>query len=276
MARPPRELTPERSIRHLFGAEMRRYREAAGMSLERLAEIVRSSRSNLSRIETAEQMIPPELPAQLDAAFNTDGHFQRLYPLARREAHPDKYRRRMELEERACVISYYAGQIVPGLLQTEEYARALLRVGDPTATQDELEAKVAARIGRQRLLTADPRPHLTAVLDESALCRPVGGAGVMATQLELLAASVDTSHCLIQVLPYGHGEHALMGGMLSILELRDGTSVAYEESIRNGHLLETDVDVASYRRAYDRVRAYALSPTDSAALMHDVRRRLSQ
>ncbi len=109
-------------------------RDGANMSLERLGVIVRYSKSALSRVETAEQMIPPDLPDKLDAAFATGGIFGTLYILACKEVHPDKYRRRMELERRARTIDEYAGQIVPGLVQTEDYARALFRVSNPTAT----------------------------------------------------------------------------------------------------------------------------------------------
>ncbi|MGK7232360.1 helix-turn-helix domain-containing protein [Streptomyces hygroscopicus] len=270
-----RELTPDRSARHLFGAELRRHRERAGMSLARLAEVVPSSRSHLARIEVAEYMIPPELPAHLDAAFGTDGLFGKLYALARREVHPDKYRRRMDLETRARTIACYAGQLVPGLLQTEDYARALFRVSNPKATMDEIEEKVAARMSRQALLRATPSPHLSVILDEASLRRPVGGADVMRAQLTRLTGLVDTPDSVIQVLPYEHGEHPLMGGTLDLLRLDDGTEVAYEESIDTGQLLEDTETVIARFRAYDLLRAYALSPTQTAAFIRSVMEELT-
>ncbi|MCQ8191038.1 helix-turn-helix domain-containing protein [Streptomyces rugosispiralis] len=275
MAARQRELTPDRSARHLFGAELRGHRERAGMSLARLAEVVPSSRSHLARIEVAEYMIPPELPAHLDAAFGTDGLFGKLYALARREVHPDKYRRRMELETRARAIACYAGQLVPGLLQTEDYARALFRVSNPKATVNEIEEKVAARMGRQALLRATPSPHLSVILDEASLRRPVGGAGVMRAQLARLMGLVDTPDSVIQVLPYEHGEHPLMGGTLDLLRLDDGTEVAYEESIDTGQLLEDTETVMARIQAYDLLRAYALSPTQTAAFIRSVMEELT-
>lgn len=272
MAARKRELTPERSVRHLFGAELRGHREEAGMSLEQLAEVVNSSRSHLGRIELAEYMIPPELPAQLDAAFGTDGIFVKLYALARHEVHPDKYRRFMELEARAQSIGHYAGQLVPGMLQTEEYARALFRVSNPEATAEEIEEKVAARMSRQALLRTTSAPHLSVVMDEACVRRPVGGPVVMRAQLARLAELVDTPHTVIQLLPYEHGEHALMGGggALYLLTLDDGSSVAYEEGIATGLLIEDRERVVRRSRSYDLLRAYALSPTQTAAFIHSV------
>lgn len=271
-----RELTPDRSARHLFGAEMRGRRTAAGMSLERLAGVVLVSRSHLARIEVAEYMIPPELPAQLDAAFQTDGLFGKLYGLARHEVHPDKYRRRMELETRARAIECYAGQLVPGLVQTEGYARALFRVSNPRATADEIDQKVAVRLGRQTLLESDPAPHLSVILDEATIRRPIGGAAVMREQLARLADLVDTPTSTVQVLPFEHGEHALLGGTLDLLTLDDGTVVAYEESISTGQLLEDTERVTHRSRSYDLLSAYALSPTRTATFIRSVMEALPQ
>ncbi|MFI5758254.1 Scr1 family TA system antitoxin-like transcriptional regulator [Streptomyces sp. NPDC051569] len=267
MARPARELTPDLSARHLFGAKMRSFREKAGLTLEGLAGVVLVSKSHLSRIETAEYMPPRELPAQLDVAFGTDGIFEELYGLARKEIHPDKYRRRMELEARARVIDHYAGQIVPGLVQTEEYARALFRVSNPKAASDEIEQKVMARLSRQALLVGACAPDLSMILDEAVIRRSVGGPTVMRAQLARLAELVDTPTSTVQILPFEHGEHALLGGMLTLMTLDDKSSVAYEESMTTGTLLEEPERVRTLRRAYDLMRAYALSPRETAAFI---------
>nr|WSZ97695.1 helix-turn-helix domain-containing protein [Streptomyces sp. NBC_00857] len=267
MARPARELTPYLSARHLFGAKMRGFREKAGLTLDGLAGVVLVSKSHLSRIEAAEYMPPRELPAQLDVAFGTDGIFEELYGLACNEIHPDQYRRRMELELRARVIDEYAGQIVTGLLQTEEYARALFRVSNPRATPDEIEKLVVARMSRQALLTASPAPDLSVILDEAVIRRSIGGPVVMRNQLARLCEFVDTPTTTIQLLPFAHGEHALLGGTLTLMTLNDKSCVAYEESIDTGTLLEDPARVRTRRRAYDRMKAYALSPRDTAAFI---------
>ncbi|MES4902374.1 MULTISPECIES: helix-turn-helix transcriptional regulator [unclassified Streptomyces] len=263
----PRALTPDRSARHLFGSEMRRLREAAGMSLEALARVTSFSKSSLARFETAESMIPPELPSILDAAFGTDGIFEKLYALARKEIHPDQFRRRMELEARARIIREYACQIVPGLVQTEGYARAQFEKHNPKATPNEIDELWSARASRQVLLQADPAPDLFYILDEAVIRRHFGGPAVMRAQLARLIDLTETPTTVVQVLPFEHGGHALVGGTLTLMTLDSGSQVAYEESITTGTLLEGNEAVAFLQRSYDLLTAHALSPGDSAALI---------
>ncbi|MFF3555679.1 helix-turn-helix domain-containing protein [Streptomyces tsukubensis] len=266
----PRELTPDRSARHLFGAKMRAYRERAVMSLEALSDVVNVSRSHLSRIETAEVMPPPSLPAALDAAFGTDGIFEELYRLASKEIHPDQFRRLMELEARATVIEEYASQIVPGLVQTEDYIRAQFMLSNPKAAPAEIEELVTARLTRQALLRDATGPDHWIVIDEAALRRGFGGTAVMRAQLARLAELTLTPTTVLQVLPFEHGGHALVGGSLMLLTMAGGVQVAYEESISTGSLLEDLALVAERHRAYDLLRACALSPNDSAAFIRSV------
>ncbi|MCE7080427.1 helix-turn-helix transcriptional regulator [Streptomyces sp. ST2-7A] len=265
----PRELTPDRSSRHLFGAKMRAHRERAGLSLEALSEVVNISRSHLSRIETADSMPPPDLAARLDAAFGTDGIFEELYRLASKEIHPDQFQRRMDLESRAQVIGEYSGQIVPGLMQTPEYARAQFREANPWASEDRIEELVTARLSHQALLesTAAALKDYSAVLDEAVLRRGFGSPVEMRAQLSRLLKLTLTQRTMVQVLPFSYGGHALVGGSLTLMTLGDGRRVAYEESITTGTLMEDLESVTDRERAYDLLRVSALSPRDSAAFI---------
>ncbi|MYV51204.1 helix-turn-helix transcriptional regulator [Streptomyces sp. SID3212] len=267
MAPRARELTPDRSARHLFGSEMRRLREQAGMSLESLAGVVRYAKSSLARYETADAMIPPDLAERLDAAFGTDGLFVKLYGLARNEFHPDQFRRLMELERRARLLQEYSGQLVPGLLQTEGYARALFEVHYPRATEDEINELVAARMSRQSLLTGDPAPDFWAILDEAVLRRPFGGPAVMREQLARLLELTLTSNTVVQVLPFAHGGHAMAGGSVKLMTLGNGEQMVWEESSVTGTLIEEKDVVTARQRTYDLLRACALSPKESAAMI---------
>jgi transcriptional regulator with XRE-family HTH domain len=266
----PKELTPDRSARHLFGAKMRAYRERAAMSLEGLSEIVNISRSHLARIETAEAMPPPSLPPMLDAAFGTDGIFEELYRVAKKEIHPDQFRRYMELEARARLIEWFAGRVVPGLVQTADYARAQFVVSNPKATQDEIEELVTARLSRQDLLLATRPPELSLIIDEAVLRRCFGGPRVMRAQLARLVELAHTPTTLLQVLPFEHGGHALAGGSMILMTMGPGAKVAYEEGITTGTLFEEFDGVMERQRAYDLLRACALSPRDSAAFIRSV------
>ncbi|UNO42518.1 helix-turn-helix transcriptional regulator [Streptomyces sp. MST-110588] len=261
-----RTLTPYVSARHYFGSEQRRHREAAKLSLVQLAAIVNSSKSTLARIETAELMPPSDLPVRLDAAFGTGKHFYDLYQLAKREVHPDQYRRFMDLEAQAETIENYEPQVVPGCLQTEAYARVLFRsLG--CWTDEQIEERVAARLSRrERQYSATP-PYRWAIIDESVLRRPAGSEECMYEQLASLLEQVDTPYSKVQVVPFNAGLHTLMSGALTLLTLPNGSSVAYEEGIEAGHLYEVPEAVKKWRRQYEVLRAIALSPAESAKLI---------
>ncbi|WP_267241154.1 helix-turn-helix domain-containing protein [Streptomyces sp. PR69] len=265
----PQALTPYVSARHYFGSEQRRHRERARLSLVQLAGIVNSSKSALARVETAELMPPPDLPARLDAAFGTDEYFHGLYQLAKREAHPDQYRRYMDFEARAEVMEDVATHVVPGMLQSEAYARAFFGYV-PGITPEEIEERVQARLGRQERLRSASAARYWAILDEAVLHRPVGGPAVMHGQLESLLTRIDTPHTKVQVLPFRHGGYALMEGPVTLLRLPGRQVVAYEEGRKSGHLLEDPEEVNQRWALYDALRAYALSPEDSASLIRQV------
>ena len=265
------ELDPRKSLRHLFGYELRAARQAPErMSLDRVAELVNSSKSTIQRVEKAEQMIPPELPAALDRLFKTGGRFQRMYDHAKSEIHPNQFRRRMELEGRARRIQEFSGQIVPGLLQTEDYARAQFRISAPKASAEEIEDLVFARMSRQVIVSSPLTSDLSVILDEAVLHRAFGGPAVMRAQLALLADMTETPSTTLQVLPFSYGGHALVGGSLSLWTLDDGIQVAYEEAILTGTLLEDMAAVASRQVIYDHLRACAPSPSESADIIRSV------
>ncbi|MFE6685558.1 helix-turn-helix domain-containing protein [Streptomyces sp. NPDC057743] len=262
----PKSLTPYVSARHYFGSELRRHREEVGMSLVQLADIVNSSKSNLARVETAELMPPPELPPALDAAFGTGKHFHGLYQLAKREAHPDQYQRFMDCEAQAEAIEVIEPHVVPGLLQTREYAYELLRCQEDLS-RDEVEERVNARLSRQQLLRSDSPPFRWAIIDESVLRRVVGDRECMRKQLEVLLEQADTPNSKVQVMPFSSGPHSLMGGALNLLTLPNDSVVAYEEGIETAHLYEDRGAVKKWRRQYEVLRANALSLTASAEVI---------
>ncbi|MCX5266849.1 DUF5753 domain-containing protein [Streptomyces sp. NBC_00199] len=267
MASETQKLDPARSARDLYGTELRRQRQVAGVSLDRLSDIVNYSKTQLHGVETAERLPLPPLSAKLDAAFGTGGLFEGLWNIIQRERYPDRYRRFMELADQATDIHEYAGHLVPGLLQTPAYARALLRVGDPEASEEEIERKVELRMGRQGRLGEGDGPRLWALLEEGVLRRPVGGPATMREQLRALLSFAESPRIEVQVIPYAHGEHALLDSTLTLLTLPNTTSIAYLESNYSGQLIEDPTEAMKRRRAYDLLRANALSPRESAAMI---------
>ena len=256
----------------LFGARVRRLRTAAGLTQAELGALTHVVSTRITQIERASGAKPTlELARALDAALGADDLLVELWPYVYREAFPDWSRKFMEYSERAVAVRQYAAHVVPGLLQTEDYARAVLKVGRTLSSEAQLEERVALRMGRQERLGAPDRPELWVVLDEAVLRRPVGGLPVMRDQLTRLLASATEPHITVQVLPFDQGEHDVMGGSLTVLTMPDGREVAYTEGAHHGQLVEEPDEVASLALTYDRLRAAALPPLMSLDMIRFVR-----
>ncbi|WP_031106389.1 helix-turn-helix domain-containing protein [Streptomyces sp. NRRL S-146] len=248
----------------LFGARVRRLRTAAGLTQAELGDRTHVVSTRITQIERASGAKPTlELARALDAALGAEDLLVELWPYVYREAFPDWSRKFMEYAERAVAVRQYAAHVVPGLLQTEDYARAVLSLDALLDSEEQLEERLAARMGRQDRLSSPERPELWVVLDEAVLRRPIGGQAVMRKQLaRLLDASVER-HIAVQVLPFDQGGHEAMGGSLTILTLPDGSEMAYTEGADYGQLIEEPVNVGRYKVIYDRLRAAALPPVTS-------------
>ncbi|MGW7639072.1 helix-turn-helix domain-containing protein [Streptomyces decoyicus] len=259
----------EGSARWVLACELRRLRESSGRSLARLADEIKYDRTYLHRLETGERLSKLPVMEALDRTYGTGGLLVRLWGLARLDAFKDKYREFMKLEAKATIMQKYT-MVVPGLLQTEPFAREALASAPAPISQRELEENVAARLGRQELLHRNPPPDVRIILDESALRRPASDPKVWHDQLTRIVDAADAPHMTIQVIPFSAGLHGLMGGSLSLLWMADGSSVAYVEGNNSGDLIEEPGEVARYRLTYDRLRDAALPPHDSAAFMRQL------
>ncbi|MFB8756654.1 Scr1 family TA system antitoxin-like transcriptional regulator [Streptomyces sp. NPDC059852] len=245
----------------LFGARVRRLRTAAGLTQAELGERTHVVSTRITQIERASGAKPTlELARALDAALGADDLLVELWPYVYREAFPDWSRKFMALSERAVAVRQYAAHVVPGLLQTEEYARAVLSLDALLEGEEQLEERVSARLGRQDRLSATDRPELWVILDEAVLRRPIGGHAVMRRQLRRLLDAAAERHITVQVLPFDQGGHEAMGGSLTLLTLPDGSEVAYTEGSDYGQLIEEPINVSRYKVIYDRLRAAALPP----------------
>lgn len=266
-----KEIDPRSSMAALFGSRVRRLRIAAGLTQAELGEKAYVVGSRITQIERASGARPTfELTRALDDALGADGLLVDLLPYVHREAFPDWSRRFIALSERAVSIGQYAAHVVPGLLQTEEYARAVLSLDVMLSGEEQLEERVAARLGRQDRLRSPDRPELWVVLDEAVLRRPVGGRNVMRGQLTRLLEAAAEPHITVQVLPFDQGGHGAMGGSLTVLTLPDGTEAAYTEGADYGQLIEEPAEVKRYAEIYDRLRAAALPPLMSLDMIRSV------
>jgi transcriptional regulator with XRE-family HTH domain len=248
----------------LFGARVRRLRTAAGLTQAELGNRTHVVSTRITQIERASGAKPTlELARALDVVLGADNLLVELWPYVYREAFPDWSRKFMEYAERAVAVREYAAHLVPGLLQTEDYARAVLRVGRTLGNEEQLKERVTLRMGRQKRLATPDRPELWVVLDEAVLRRPVGGQTVMREQLGRLLATAREAHITLQVLPFDQGEHDVMGGSLTLLTMPDGSEVAYTEGAHYGQLIEDPDEVGRFALTYDRLRAAALPPVMS-------------
>ncbi|MDX2544190.1 helix-turn-helix domain-containing protein [Streptomyces sp. WI04-05B] len=255
----------------LFGSRVRRLRTAAGLTQPELGAMVHVVGTRITQIERASGAKPTlPLARALDVALEADDLLVDLWPYVYREAFPNWSRKFMEYSARAVAIRQYAAHVVPGLLQTEDYARALLRVGRTLGSEEQLEERVSLRMGRQERLGTPDRPELWAVLDESVLRRPVGGQAVMQEQLARLLGTVTEPHITVQVLPFDQGEHDALGGSLTVLTMPGGSEIAYTEGAHYGQLVEDPDEVRNLALSYDRLRAAALPPLMSLDMIRSV------
>ncbi|WP_116213246.1 helix-turn-helix domain-containing protein [Streptomyces olivoreticuli] len=252
---------PTTSMLAFFGSEALRMRTKAGWSQEKTAKEALSTQAMISYVENAKRVPSKELAASLDAAFGTDGHFGRLYPLVMRYAYPKWFVRYVELEQAAATMRSFQAQMIPGLLQTEDYARALFEAVRP----DNLDGLVAARMSRQSLLGSGLRCWF--VMDEPALDRHIGGKNVMREQLARLLEAGQEPRIVIQVIPHTVPAHAGLFGPFTLLSFDEGADVLHVDGFSQGGTTADTSEVKEAVRAYDLLRAVALSPKESADLI---------
>ena len=276
--------------RRRLGTELRRLRDKSGFKLEEVAAELGVAPSTLSRIETGKAPTKSAYLNQMLKMYGVDdaGARQALIGMAR-EGHrkgwwaayddvlPSGFDIYVGLEAETVAIRSYEVSAVHGLLQTADYARAVLREMFPRHAAEQIERLVDLRMTRQRRLEDDPPLELWAILDEAVIRRPVGGAECMRHQLEHLVTAVDRQGTTIQVLPFSSGAHAGHGGPFSILEFpeRSDAEVAYVESGAGNIYLEKDKEVRPRAEAFDRLRAAALSPAESGELISRAARELT-
>lgn len=264
----PKDLDPYADPRAFYGAELRRLREAAGLSQNELGERAFCSGTYIGLFEAAERRPQEEISHALDGLLGSGEHLQRLCRLARQSKVAEYFADAAELEMRATSICEYAPMLVPGVLQTREYARAVTRASQRLASEATVEGQVSARMERAGILLRDTPPTFWAILHEAALRVPVGGSDIMSAQLTCLIESARTCpHVIIQVLPFDAGMHPFMNTMVSLMSFADAPPAVYTEGAYSGQLTEEPGLVADVQAAYDLARAMALSPEASQALL---------
>ncbi|MGW8989497.1 helix-turn-helix domain-containing protein [Streptomyces zhihengii] len=258
------------SVPTFYGKELRWKREEAGLTLTQLVEGSFYGPSHLSEIERGERRMPAELASHVDRVLGTDGFFQRRCEdvrNARRRGHARYFERVLEAEKHAESIEEWCPTLIPGLLQTDAYARAVVRAAHPMAPDADVEEKVNARMARASLFEDGQSPEYWAILPESLLRQPVLAPEQAAEQLWHIAALATQRRIVPQVLPGNCGAHPLMLGTAMIMAFPDAPPLVYTEAQYSGDTIDDPALVKQYRKAYDRLRAAALPPEASLALI---------
>lgn len=271
--------------RRRLAAELRRLREKAQLTIEDVAEKLQCSSSKISRIETEHVGVSPKDARELLKLYGVpDDQLEALVQLSREARKKGWWHAYHEvftgafvgLEAEASSFRAYQALLVPGLLQTTDYMRAVIRAARPEATTAQVDKRVQARLARQQLLVEPDPPRYWAIVDEAVLCRSVGGARVMREQLNRLVERAALPHVTIQVLPFASGAHAGMEGPFLILGFPEQADpdVVFVENTTVGLYLEEPPEILRYTLMFDHLRAAALSPDESlvriteAANMH--------
>jgi transcriptional regulator with XRE-family HTH domain len=269
-------------LRMLLGSQLRNLREARGITREDAGYTIRASGSKISRMELGRVSFKERDITDLLTLYGVDDPGERaaLVDLARQanspgwwhkygDVLPDWFQVYVGLEEAASLIRIYELQFVPGLLQTPEYARAVVQLGQRGAPKEEIEHRVSLRVERQRVLTRRNPPRLWVVVDEAALRRPIGGPEVMRGQIERLIEVGKEPNVTIQVMPFRFGGHAAESGTFTLMRFPefDLPDVVYIEQLTSAVYLDKREDVERYTEVIERLSVESEPPEATADIL---------
>ena len=272
-------------LRMLLGTQLRRLREAAGVTPESAAYQIRASRSKISRMETGGVGFKMRDIEDLLTFYGVadEGVRTRLLSMARQSSQPDWWAKYNDilpgwfepylgLESAASTIRSFEIQFVHGLFQTEDYARAVTRLGHRTAPEAEIERRVRLRLKRQELLVRANPPRMWWVMDEAVLRRPVGGPEVMRAQLHHLVKAAELPNVTLQVVPFARGGHAGASGAFTVLRFEepDLPDLVYIEQLTSAVYLEQRSDVEHYLEVMDHLSGEALTPAETTLFIEQL------
>lgn len=261
------------SVVEIVGRQVKLWREAAGMRAVDLGRAVGYGEDLVRKVERGARIPRPEFLDQADEVLSAGGHLRAFREDMEKARYPKKVRELQELEGRAVELQLYSNHNIHGLLQTAEFARALLETRRPKLPSDELETALAARTARQAIFERQPRPELSFVQEQVTLERPIGGTMVLRRQLEHLLELAVLPNVEFQVMPTAFADHPGTGGRIQVLRFADGSGVGRNESEFGGIPVFEPRQVRLLELRYGIIRAQALPPKESLAL---VKRKLDE
>ncbi|MFJ9612266.1 helix-turn-helix domain-containing protein [Streptomyces noursei] len=272
---PRKDPDPSSSVPCFYGAELRFLRESAGLTQEQLVDGSFRGAPLLSKIERGELGMPMDLAIHIDKKLGTGGFFQRhceSVQQARRSGIAAYFADIPDMEKSATTIEDWAPFVIPGLLQTEAYMRKLCETAKPWEKPESAEEKVQARLKRATLWRLKERPYYWAILREELIRRPVLPPTEMAEQLEHILTVIRSTQSVLQIVPETAVTHPLMHGLAKVMTFPDAPPLIYVEGEFTGQTIDYPPLVTGYRRSYDLLRAAALPPEASLAMVEEAAR----
>ncbi|MEV5436027.1 helix-turn-helix transcriptional regulator [Streptomyces sp. NPDC052682] len=251
----------------IYGDWLKEQREAAGLTQQQLADMAVMTRSHIAHIEAGRRVPSKEDARRLDRALNTGNVLSSFLPQDDDTSIAEYFERVRVLEQQVVVIREFALAYVPGILQTKRYARAVLGAAFPPVSDEECDRRVVTRLERAKILDDPVTPVVWALLDETVLRRPIGGADVMAEQLMHVVRLAETGRIRVHVLPFAVGHHPLMQNMLTLMDFEDQPPLAYSEGDRMGKLHDSPSVVRELEGRYALALSDALPLEESLALL---------
>ncbi|MEW2074056.1 helix-turn-helix transcriptional regulator [Streptomyces sp. NPDC013433] len=261
---------PGTGILRVFGRQMKRFRLRAGLERSEVGARTGYSTSTIASYEQGRRIPPPRFIDVADELLDAGGVLQEMKEEVARAQYPVFFRDAARLESEALALSAYDAQVVNGLLQTEEYARAVFSTMRPPLEDEVIEQRVAARLARQRIFSRRPTPLVSFIMDESALRRPIGGHGVLRGQLEQLLLVGQKRTVELQILPLSREQNAGLAGPFMLFDTQEGRRIAYVEVQNVSHVHAEQHLVRGLETKYGTLRAQALSPQESLAYIENL------
>ena len=255
-----------------FSAQLRAWRDKKGWPQTELARRLGFSNSLISHIERQEKQPSSEFAAKCDEIFDLPGSFSALQQLVAREAWPSYFAPVIDFQNCAIRIHDWDPRVLPGLLQAEDYARAIIQAGLPYLSPEQVERKVTDRMDSLQIMHRDAsRPQLWELVHEGVLRHVIGSPAIMHAQLDHLIELAQSPDIVLQVLPFTAHDHPGAGGPLSLFDFADSPTVGYTECEGGGMIVEQPEKVAGLVTTMNLIRAAALSPRDSLTLLRNIR-----
>jgi transcriptional regulator with XRE-family HTH domain len=265
------DIDPSSSPLAFFASELKRMRTLTGVTQEALAEAAAYAPATVAAIETCRRIPSADFAGRADKELGAEGLLVRLQALVEETSVLPWFRDLVAVERKATEIREYDAYVIPGLLQTEDYARCCVSATRPALTPQEIERAVALRMTRQEILDRDDPPRLWVIVEQSVMRRLVGSPETMGEQLAHMHRMSERPNIVLQIIPESEGPTAAGGRSFTLLTFRNEPSVVYLEDVTNARYIRKADEVSWYALTFDHLRSNALTDAKSATLIQGER-----